>query len=151
MDISIRSVKQDELSALLDLYKHLNPTDTPLPDASTLEKIWNEILSDSKINCFVADWEGNLIASCILVIVPNLTRGARPYGLIENVITHPDYRRQGVGKCLIHHALQSAWSHNCYKVMLLSGRQTKEVLQFYEKTGFKKGIKTGFVATPISH
>ncbi|MCC5632108.1 hypothetical protein LC613_31050 [Nostoc sphaeroides CHAB 2801] len=46
MDISIRSVKQDELSALLDLYKHLNPTDAPLPDASTLEKIWNEILSD---------------------------------------------------------------------------------------------------------
>ncbi|MBW4429044.1 MAG: GNAT family N-acetyltransferase [Nostoc desertorum CM1-VF14] len=150
MDISIRSVKQDELSALLNLYKHLNPTDAPLPDASTLEKIWNEILSDRKINCFVADWEGNLIASCILAIVPNLTRGARPYGLIENVITHPDYRRQGVGKRLIHHALQSAWSHNCYKVMLLSGSQTKEVLQFYEKTGFKKGIKTGFVATPIS-
>ncbi len=150
MDISIRSVKQDELSALLDLYKHLNSTDAPLPDASTLEKIWNEILSDRKINCFVADWEGNLIASCILAIIPNLTRGARPYGLIENVITHPDYRRQGVGKRLIHHALQSAWSHNCYKVMLLSGSQTKEVLQFYEKIGFKKGIKTGFVATPIS-
>ncbi|WP_335084621.1 GNAT family N-acetyltransferase [Nostoc sp.] len=147
------------LRILLDLYKHLNPTDAPLPDASTIEKIWNEILSDGvppsvadrKINCFVADWEGNLIASCILVIVPNLTRGARPYGLIENVITHPDYRHQGVGKCLIHHALQSAWSHNCYKVMLLSRSQTKEVLQFYEKTGFKKGIKTGFVATPISH
>ncbi|MFN6466406.1 MAG: GNAT family N-acetyltransferase [Nostoc sp. DedVER02] len=150
MDILIRSVKQDELSALLDLYKHLNPTDAPLPDTSTLEKIWNEILTDRKINCFVADWEGNLIASCILAIVPNLTRGARPYGLIENVITHPDYRRQGVGKRLIYHALQSAWSHNCYKVMLLSGSQTKEVLQFYEKTGFKKGIKTGFVATPIS-
>ncbi|WP_445632051.1 GNAT family N-acetyltransferase [Nostoc sp. DSM 114167] len=36
----------------------------------------------------------------------------------ENVITHLDYRRQGVGKRLIHHAFQSAWSHNCYKVML---------------------------------
>ncbi|MEH2423721.1 MAG: GNAT family N-acetyltransferase [Nostoc sp.] len=141
MDISIRSVKQDELSALLYLYKHLNPTDAPLPDASTLEKIWNEILSDSKINCFVADWEGNLIASCILVIVPNLTRGARPYGLIENVITHPDYRRQGGGKCLIHHALQSVWSHNCYKVMLQSGSQTKEVLQFYEKLGLRRVSK----------
>ncbi|MBN3938406.1 MAG: GNAT family N-acetyltransferase [Nostoc sp.] len=58
-----------------------------------------------------------LIASCLLVIVPNLTRGDRPYGLIENVITHPDYRRQDVGKCLIHHTLQSAWSHNCYKAL----------------------------------
>jgi hypothetical protein len=41
-------------------------------------EIWNEILSDGvppsvadrKINCFVANWEGNLIASCILAIVP---------------------------------------------------------------------------------
>ncbi|OKH43326.1 hypothetical protein NIES2101_30950 [Calothrix sp. HK-06] len=110
-------------------------------------KIWNQILSDYKINCFVADFDGHLIASCTLVVVPNLTRGARPYGLIENVITHADYRPQGVGRRLIHHALQFAWSHNCYKVMLLSGNKREEIHQFYEKSGFKKGIKTGFVAT----
>ncbi|MBW4687940.1 MAG: GNAT family N-acetyltransferase [Komarekiella atlantica HA4396-MV6] len=150
MNISIRSIQQDELSALLNLYTHLNPTDAPLPDESTLQEIWQEILSDRKINCFVADLGRKLIASCILVIVPNLTRGARPYGLIENVITHADYRRQGVGTRLIKHALQSAWNQNCYKVMLLSGSQRQEVHQFYEKNGFKKGIKTGFIATPES-
>lgn len=148
MDISIRSIEPHELSALLNLYKYLNPIDAPLPDESTLQQIWNQILSDRKINCFVANLDGNLIASCTLVVIPNLTRGARPYGLIENVITHADYRRQGVGIRLIHHALQSAWSQNCYKVMLLSGSKREEVHEFYEKTGFKKGIKTGFVATP---
>ena len=146
MNISIRKVQQHELPALLKLYKHLNPIDDPLPDESTLQEIWNQILSDYKINCFVADFNGHLIASCTLVVVPNLTRGARPYGLIENVITHADYRRQGVGRRLIDHALQFAWSHNCYKVMLLSGNKREEIHKFYEKTGFKKGIKTGFVA-----
>ncbi|MBD2436802.1 GNAT family N-acetyltransferase [Nostoc sp. FACHB-110] len=150
MNISLRSIQSDELYALLNLYKHLNPMDAALPDEITLQEIWHEILSDRKINCFVADLDRKLIASCILVIVPNLTRGARPYGLIENVITHTDYRRQSVGTRLINHALQWAWSQNCYKVMLLSGSQRQEIHQFYEKAGFKKNIKTGFVATPES-
>jgi GNAT superfamily N-acetyltransferase len=147
MDISIRTVHQHELPALLNLYKHLNPIDAPLPDELTLQQVWSQILSDDKINCFVADLDGLLIASCTLIVVPNLTRGARSYGLIENVVTHADYRRQGVGRRLIHHALQFAWNHNCYKVMLLSSNKREEIHQFYEKIGFKKGIKTGFVAT----
>lgn len=68
MDISICSIQQDELSPLLNLYQHLNPTDAPLPNASTLQEIWNGILSDGvppsvadrEINCFVADRERNL-------------------------------------------------------------------------------------------
>ncbi len=148
MDILIRSIQPHELSALLNLYKHLNPTDAPLPDELSLQEIWNQILSDRKIECFVADMNAQLIASCILVIVPNLTRGARPYGLIENVVTHTDYRRLGVGTRLMHHVLQFAYSQNCYKVMLLSNAERQEAHQFYERTGFKKGSKTGFVATP---
>ncbi|SRR5579883_241088 len=148
MDISIRGIQPHELSALLNLYKHLNPKDVPLPDELSVQQIWNQILSDPKIECFVADLDRHLIASCILVVVPNLTRGARPYGLIENVVTHIDYRRQGVGLRLMHHALQFAWSHNCYKVMLLSNAERQEAHQFYERAGFKKGSKIGFVATP---
>jgi hypothetical protein len=68
MDISIRSIQPHELSALLNLYKYLNPIDDPLPDESTLQQIWNQILSDRKINCFVANLDGNLIASCTLVV-----------------------------------------------------------------------------------
>jgi ribosomal protein S18 acetylase RimI-like enzyme len=148
MDIFIRQIQQDDLAALLNLYKYLNPTDAPLPDESNLQQIWNQILSDRKMNLFVADLDSNLIASCVLVVVPNLTRGARPYGLIENVITHPNYRRQGVGTRLIDHALQSAWSQNCYKVMLLSASERESAHKFYEKSGFQKGIKTGFIARP---
>ena len=92
--------------------------------------------------------EGQLATSCTLVIIPNLTRGARPYGLIENVVTHAEYRQRGIGTRLLRHALQIAWEQNCYKVMLLTGRQDEATLRFYEKAGFQRGLKTGVIAKP---
>jgi GNAT superfamily N-acetyltransferase len=80
--------------------------------------------------------------------VPNLTRGARPYGLIENVVTHPDWRGRGIGTAVLHHALNLAWDADCYKVMLLTGRTDEATLGFYERAGFAGGEKTGFVARP---
>ena len=90
--------------------------------------------------------DGPLVSSCTLTVTPNLTRGTRPYGLIENVVTHANFRRRGLGQQLIDHALQMAWQQRCYKVMLLTGQQAAH--HFYEECGFRKGIKTGFVAYP---
>jgi GNAT superfamily N-acetyltransferase len=148
MSIQIRSVCHDELVALLNLYTHLNPNDAPLPDETALHNIWHDLLSDPKVHCFVADSNDEVVGSCTLIIIPNLTRGARPYGLIENVVTHAGHRRKGIGTQLLHHALQTAWNNNCYKVMLLTGSKEQKVHDFYEQAGFKKGIKTGFVAHP---
>jgi GNAT superfamily N-acetyltransferase len=146
--MQIRKVHQHELEALLHLYQHLHTIDSPLPESSTLIPVWDEILSDPKVHCLVADLDGELVASCVLVIIPNLTRGARPYGLIENVVTHAAHQRKGIATQLLRHALQVAWSKNCYKVMLLTGSRNEGIHQFYEQAGFVKGDKTGFVARP---
>jgi GNAT superfamily N-acetyltransferase len=45
--------------------------------------------------------EDAIIASCTLVVIPNLARGGQPYGLIENVVTHAAYRGRGFGKRLL--------------------------------------------------
>ena len=107
MNIKIREAFQDELKTLLNLYKHLHADDVPLPEDAILQQVWAEILNDPKVHCLVADVSGKVVASCVLVVVPNLTRGARPYGLIENVVTHADYRRKGIATQLLHHALPS--------------------------------------------
>jgi GNAT superfamily N-acetyltransferase len=80
------------------------------------------------------------------VIIPNLTRGVRPYGLIENVVTHPGHRRTGLGRAVLSAALETAWGADCYKVMLATGFRREETLRFYEKAGFEREGKTFFEA-----
>jgi GNAT superfamily N-acetyltransferase len=86
------------------------------------------------------------LQSCTLSIIPNLTRGARSYGVIENVVTHPGHRRTGLGRSVLASALEAAWDANCYKVMLATGSPKSETLRFYESAGFERGGKTFFQA-----
>ncbi|HOU16074.1 MAG TPA: GNAT family N-acetyltransferase [Anaerolineae bacterium] len=148
MNLQVRQIRPNELPEVLKLYEHLHAEDEPLPDAATVTQVWNELCADPKLHCLIATVDDTPVASCILAVIPNLTRGARPYGLIENVVTHAGYRRQGIGTALLRHALTIAWEHNCYKVMLLTRRKDEGVLRFYEKAGFRQGVKTGFIAYP---
>lgn len=146
MNISIRNAREGDLPALLDLYVHLSRSNAALAEDALLAEAWQQVLTDPKVNCLMAEKDGTLIGSCVLVVVPNLTRQARSFGVIENVVTHGDYRRQGIGSQLLRHALALAWEQNCYKVMLLSGAGRMEAHQFYESLGFKQDSKVGFIA-----
>ncbi|HEY9061547.1 MAG TPA: GNAT family N-acetyltransferase [Pseudobacteroides sp.] len=140
----VRYATKDELQDLLILYKHLNKDDTELDVDGPLTKLWEEILADPSQNYLVLDAGGVLAAACVLVVIKNLTRGARPYGLIENVVTHEGYRRKGYGTKLIKKAIDIAREKGCYKVMLMSGRD-EETLKFYDQLGFERGKKIGFI------
>ncbi len=143
---AIRTVRRDDLTALLELYVHLNPDNADVPEDALLLPAWERILSDPNVYCFVAETNGLLTGSCLLAVVPNLTRGARSFGVVENVVTHSEYRRQGIGRRLMRRALQTAWDAGCYKVMLLSGAWREDAHRFYEELGFTRDGKVGFVA-----
>ncbi len=146
MEVKYRKIRVDELPALLELYKHLHVSDAPLPEGEKLRQLWQENLTDNKMHLLVAEADHKIVASCVLVVIPNMTRGGRSYGLIENVVTHAEYRRKGTGSGLLKYAKQIAWNKGCYKVMLMTGRQQPEIFRFYENAGFRRGEKTGFVA-----
>tara|TARA_R110002094_G_scaffold77773_1_gene84240 strand:+ start:275 stop:682 length:408 start_codon:yes stop_codon:yes gene_type:complete len=132
------------------LYGFLAPGDVIAdPEDKNTIGHWEGILSDPKLRYFLVEAEDLIVSTCTLTLVPNLTRGMRPYGLIENVVTDPKFRKQGLGRKVLKYALDDAWKEGCYKVMLLTGSKRESTLRFYEKTGFKRRIKTGFVAHPI--
>ena len=141
----VRFIKATELKELLMLYQYLNPDDPVLETDQSLQKHWKEILDDPNLYYLVMEEDGKLISSCTLAIIKNLTRSARPYGLIENVVTHPDYRKKGYGTAVLKKAMQIAEEKNCHKVMLMTGRKEESTLKFYEKAGLNRGEKTAFV------
>ncbi|KAA0013140.1 GNAT family N-acetyltransferase [Billgrantia pellis] len=140
---TIRTARGEDYAPLFALYRELNPED-PAPSDDT-RRVFERILRSPDLVLVVAELNRALVATCYLSIMLNLTRGAQPYALIENVVTHPHYRGQGIGKQLIRHALEHAWSRGCYKVMLLTGSEEASTHAFYRACGFSGEAKHGYV------
>jgi GNAT superfamily N-acetyltransferase len=145
--LNIRLLEESELDALLMLYRHLHVEDEPLtPDVA--KQVWRELRSSLRYRYLGAFVNEQLVSSCALTVIPNLTRGGRPYGVIENVVTPPSHRRQGVGRRVLQKALSLAWSERCYKVTLATGRRDEAIIRFYASAGFVPHEKQAFVARP---
>lgn len=144
MTAEARLIRSEELEQLIALYRELHPED-PVIDDGRLRRRWDEICGDGNLFYIVVAADGEIVASCTLAVVKNLTRGLRPYAVIENVITRKDMRRRGYGTMALHEAIAMARERGCYKVMLLSGAKDEATLKFYEDAGFARGVKTGFI------
>ena len=140
----VREAVYADLGGLLELYLHLHETAVP-EDSEALRSAWSGMMADPNHHVLVDDEDGLLVASCVCVIIPNLTRGARPYALVENVVTHADYRRQGRARACLERALGIARQANCYKIMLMTGSKSAGTLDFYRKCGFNDADKTAFI------
>lgn len=140
----VREINEDELLKLLELYLDLHETSVPHM-SSELVDTWRQIMNDNNHHIIVNEVGGEIVSSCVLVVIPNLTRGIRPYALIENVVTKKNFRRNGYATECLNYAKELAVKDNCYKIMLLTGANDKETLDFYKKAGFNSGDKTAFI------
>lgn len=140
----LREASADDLHGILKLYTFLH--DNPLPEETpVLTSLWEKIERDRNHHIVVAEEDGSIVSSCVIVIIPNLTHHQRPYALVENVITHPSYRKRGLASACLDYARQIALKENCYKIMLLTGSKQESTLQFYERCGYNKNDKTAFI------
>jgi len=143
----IRRARPDDAPALQELYLcHL--TASPPEHPGTLSQ-WQEMLSRfarrQDYFLLVGEEAGRVVSSVTLILIDNLTHAMRPYALIENVVTHRDFRGKGYASALLEEASRLAGEAGCYKIMLLTGSKRESTLRFYERNGFVRGEKTGFL------
>ena len=140
----IREAQESDLLPLLELYLRLHEQRVPEQNEH-LTAVWQGILQDKNHHLIVCEENGKIVSSCVCVVILNLTRNARPYALIENVVTHPDYRQHGLASACLDYARQIAQKENCYKIMLLTGAKDEATLHIYRKAGYNSNDKTAFI------
>ena len=140
----VEAAGPEDLVGLLRLYTQLH--DNPIPKAdAALAAVWEEILADRRQDILIIREGGQIISSCVLVIVPNLTHGQQPYALVENVVTAREFRKRGCASAVLAEARRRAEAAGCYKIMLMTGSRRAETLRFYERAGYNRTDKTAFI------
>lgn len=140
----IREVKESDLDGLQELYLYLHEKEK-MPETPELVSLWKEIIADKDYHILVGEVDGRIVSSVTVIVIKNLTRCMRPYAIIENVVTHGDFRCRGYARSLMQKAVDIAENSGCYKVMLLTGAKDENTLRFYEKCGFNSKDKKAFI------
>ncbi|WP_407175184.1 GNAT family N-acetyltransferase [Bradyrhizobium sp. STM 3562] len=134
-----------DLPSLLELFRASEVSAAAEPRGRA-EAIWARMLAHEDVAVFVSAMDDRIVATCMLIMAPNLLRDGRGYGFLENVVTHPAFRGQGHGRAVVSAALATAWAKDCHHVLLQSGRKDPRVHRFYEGCGFIPGLRVGYVA-----
>jgi ribosomal protein S18 acetylase RimI-like enzyme len=118
--IAVRRATDRDLAALLSLLAQLHPRD-PALDAATATPTWRAILAQPGRAILLAELDGDVVGSIDCMTMANLTRGARPYVLVENVVVDAAHRRRGVATRLLEEAVAIGRAAGACKVQLVTG------------------------------
>ncbi len=142
--MTIREANKNDLTEILHLYLYLHEDSVP-ENTEHLQDTWENIINDANHHLIVVEVDGKIVASCVCVIIPNLTRNVRPYAFVENVVTHGEYRKKGYASECLNFAKKIAEENHCYKMMLLTGSKEESTLNFYRRAGYNSSDKTAFI------
>ena len=140
----VREGLKEDLHELLSLYLFLHEDSIP-NNSVYLDNTWKTIIEDDNHHIIVNEINGEIVSSCVCVIIPNLTRNIRPYAFIENVVTSEKYRGKGYARQCLDYARNIAIENNCYKMMLLTGTKEEKTLAFYKNAGYNSEDKKAFI------
>jgi N-acetylglutamate synthase-like GNAT family acetyltransferase len=143
----IREANAGDFDAITRLYQQLHPEDPAVMDGSD-RAVFEKILASPLLTLLVLESDGDVVATAYLNVVPNLTRSASPYAVVENVVVDERVRGTGLGKVLMAETLKRAWNAGCYKAMLMTGSKRPSTHSFYRGCGFSSDAKTAFLARP---
>jgi len=135
--VEIRPARREDLAAILALYADLE-TDGQVLDLPAAESIFARMQQYPNYTVYVAVAEGQIIGAFELLIMDNLAHVGAPSGIVEDVVVHPAWRGQGIGKQMMAFALEQCRQAGCYKLALSSNRKREAAHRFYEALGFQK-------------
>lgn len=136
--MKIRKAQISDLPDIIALYQQPDMDSGGVLSVKEAEAIFLRMASYPNYHVFVAEEAGSITGTFALAIMDNLAHKGAPSGLIEDVVVRSDLQGQGIGKEMMHYAMDYCRSCNCYKVSLSSNLKRVKAHDFYESLGFQK-------------
>ncbi len=138
----IRAATEKDIPRILELYEELVTSTSQAetgrtPSLDDYRRIYEQVRAMPGHELIVAEENGEVIGTMVLLIVPNLSHSGLPWAMVENVVTDRRFQRQGIGRLMMEYAINRAREAGCYKLQLSSSKTRQEAHRFYESLGFE--------------
>lgn len=142
-NLHIEPATLDDLTMLTDLLYELFSQEADfVPDREKQMRGLRLILEQpSRGRVFVLRGANKIIGMINLLITISTAEGGFVL-LLEDLIVRRDYRGQGYGTMLLHHAVEFAKQKNFLRITLLTDKPDEDLKKFYLKNGF---VESGMV------
>lgn len=136
--IACRVAVTEDLPEILRLYAQPEFDAGDVLAPADAERLFERIASYPDYAIHVAVQDGQVVGSFALLIMDNLGHKGARSAVIEDVVVDPAWRRRGVGRLMMDHALRLAGEKGCYKAVLSSNLERRQAHAFYESLGFER-------------
>ncbi|HTE87171.1 MAG TPA: GNAT family N-acetyltransferase [Dehalococcoidia bacterium] len=138
----VREARPEDLPRLLVLMQQLSANGArPETEVQTAtdrhQEALEDLLRDSRCHLLVIEDGSEVLGTCALYIVPNLSHGAAPWSIVENVVVDDRLRSRGYGELLMAEAERLAKEQGAYRLSLMSNERRSDAHRFYRRLGYE--------------
>ena len=127
-DFILRVINKNDISQVIDMLQDISKFK---PEESNYQKIWNNFCCQNNVHSIVAVLNDKIVGYGSMILETKITGGKR--GHVEDIVSHKDFRKKGVGRLIVNSLFNIARENGCYKIVL----QCKEHnLNFYKKLNY---------------
>lgn len=136
--LSIRTANRSDLPDVLRLYQQPDLDDGQTLSLAVATQLWEKMQQYPSYRLFVAELEGRIVGTFMLLVMDNLLHLGAPSAIVEAVAVEPAFQSQGIGRQMMHWVMAEARRANCYKLVLSSNQKRDRAHAFYETLGFTR-------------
>jgi len=137
MNLRFEAASAKDLPQLVELLGQLFEQEAEFtPDAAKQETALKMILADPRLGkLFVARDGRQVVAMASLLYTVSTAEGGKA-ALFEDLVVHPDFRKQGIGARLLEYVITQARAEGLLRLTLLTDMQNESAQVLYRKLGF---------------
>jgi GNAT superfamily N-acetyltransferase len=114
------------------------------PDAERQRRGLHLILGDPQVGRIYCATQSDAVIGMVTILFTVSTAEGNRAAWLEDMVVHPDWRGQGIGRRLLNHALTEAGVAGCARITLLTDGDNSQAMRFYRSAGFERSAMVPF-------